>query len=341
MDRQQQHYRGVPSAIKLDEINSQVAIPSKVQVLRCGSFSHPQYGDFKITPETLLTMKKNFDARTRGIDLAIDYSHESEKEAAAWVKGVELSDDASSLWFIVDWTPAGQKTLSDKEYRYLSADFTFNFINNETKKDHGPTLYGAGLTNRPVIKDMAPVVQLQESISPEPIKGDKNMDPKDQKIAELEAKIKELEGKSAPAPDDHAAKMAAMEKELGDAKAKLGEYQAKEVAAAEAAKCAEKKGKFDLMLSEAKVVEAQREAFMSDDMAKFVELAKPLKLSEQGSAADEAKRKETEGKTVQEQVLALADEKVKTLKVTAGEAIRLVFAEKPELKTAYYEGKQI
>ena len=32
-------------------------------------------------------------------------------------------------------------------------EFTFNYKDNEELKDHGPTLLGAALTNRPVIKN--------------------------------------------------------------------------------------------------------------------------------------------------------------------------------------------
>ncbi len=49
---------------------------------------------------------------------------------------------------------------------------------------------------------------------------------------------------------------------------------------------AEKKNKFDVMLSEGKVVEAQRDAFMIGDMEKFTAAQKPLNLSERGHGDD-------------------------------------------------------
>lgn len=333
MSAQQKHFRGLPLIIKLDEASSaSSSIPGKVQVLRTGKFTHPEYGDFEITPEILLSMKKNFEGKSRGVDLAIDFGHQSDKEAAAWIKNLELSDDGQSLWLEVDWTPKGQQSLSHKEYRYLSADFTFDYKNNETNKSCGPTLFGAGLTNRPVIKDMAPIVQLQETVTEKPVatsEGDK-MDPKDQKIQELEKMVQELK-----------AKLESDGAQMGDMSKKLEEYKAMEAKALEEKKLAEKKTKFDLMLSEGKAVEAQREAFMKDDFAKFTELAQPIKLAETGHSADTAGKKKEDGeKTAEAQILELAEEKMKAdPKLMRGEAIRKVLAEKPELKKAYNEKK--
>jgi len=335
MSAQQKHFRGLPLIIKLDEASSaSSSIPGKVQVLRTGKFTHPEYGDFEITPEILLSMKKNFEGKSRGVDLAIDFGHQSDKEAAAWIKNLELSDDGQSLWLEVDWTPKGQQSLSHKEYRYLSADFTFDYKNNETNISCGPTLFGAGLTNRPVIKDMAPIVQLQETTEPKtktekPVaasEGDK-MDPKDQKIQELEKMVQELK-----------AKLESDGAQMGDMMKKLEEYKAMEVKAMEDKKLAEKKTKFDLMLSEGKVVEAQREAFTKDDFAKFTELAQPIKLAETGHSGDTAGKKTEGEKTAETQIIELAEEKMKAdAKLSRGEAIRQVLAEKTELKKAYNE----
>lgn len=281
------HFRTIPIKLSDNLDIAQDKIPDRVQVIRCGKFSTPQNGDFEITPEMLLSFKKNFELNVRGIDLAIDYAHKSEDEAAAWFKTIELSDDGQELWCQVEWTPGGRRALADRKFRYLSADFTFNFINNETKQQYGPTLFGAGLTNRPVIKGMEPVVQLNERTD--------SMDPKDQKIAELEAKVADLQKAASAHPAAPAAKMvpgqepdgdeqamADLKKKLADAEAKCNEYAEKEKKMMADAVMSEKKTSFDKMLSEGKCVEAQREAFMKDDMKKFVELQAKLNLSEKG-----------------------------------------------------------
>lgn len=141
--------------------------PEWIQIARVGTFSHPDYGTFTIDNATLASMKKNFDEGTRGVDLALDYSHENLDEAAAWFKALDLRADGKELWAQMLWTPKGKDVVASKEFRYISPEFTFNYEDNEPdqtgkKKSFGPTLLGAGLTNRPCIKNMNPVVQLTE-----------------------------------------------------------------------------------------------------------------------------------------------------------------------------------
>lgn len=277
-----QLYRSSP--IKLGEsIIPENELNRKVQILRCGTFNHPEYGTFEITKETLLSMQKNFDAKVRGVDIAIDYAHRSDKEAAAWIQALHLSDDGNELWAEVLWTPNGKDALIKKEYRYLSADFTFDYQDNESLIKFGPVLFGAGLTNRPVVKNMAPAIELSEGklqmkkedapVVPEvtaalpAVVPPEAVDPKDAKIAELEAKIAELmkQCQDQGMQIDMAAKASAEDKA-----AKI---------------CAEKTVKFNELMTAGKVVEAQREAFMSGDAMKLAELSQNIKLNEQGNGA--------------------------------------------------------
>lgn len=151
-------YRAPMIAIQLSENE----VSDLVQLFRTGTFYHSEYGQFQIKPEDLKTMEHNFKNKVRGIDIAIDYKHDSEDIAAGWIQSLELSNDGTELWAKVDWTPQGKKVLSEKEFRYLSPDFTFNYQDNESLKKFGPVLLGAGLTNRPTIKNMEPVVELSE-----------------------------------------------------------------------------------------------------------------------------------------------------------------------------------
>jgi len=264
-------FRSVASSIKLDEeqeLNSKV--PTRVQVMRTGKFQSPEYGAFEITQATLLSMKQNFDNNVRGTELAIDYSHESQKAAAGWIKQVILSDDGNELWAEIEWTRAAKQCLADKEYRYISADFSFDYEHNENKQKFGPTLFGAGLTNRPFIKGMDAVVELSE--------GDIKMDEKDKLIEQLKAEIVALKAKLEPPKEpevDDSPEMAEMKKKLAD-------YEMKEKKAAEDLKCAEKTAAFNKLLSEGKVVEAQRAPYMDNDTVKFSELAQPLNLHSRG-----------------------------------------------------------
>ena len=149
------------------------------------------------------------------------------------------------------------------------------------------------------------------------------MDEKDKKIAELEALIAELKKKG----ESDGVAMADMQK-------KLGEFDLASKKSAEEKGLAEKKGRFDKLLSEGKCVEAQREPFMKDDFTKFSELAQPLKLSELGHGKDLAAKK-TDGKSAEDEILELAEKKAKEDKIPVDRAISLILSSNKELNERY------
>lgn len=136
----------------------------KMQVLRTGTFTDPRYGKFPITPKMLSDMVKNFSEGVRGVIPSLDYKHESDDIAAGWFQKLYTVNDGDNveLWAEIELTPRGEKTLSDKEFGYISADFDSDYCDNETGVKHGCVLLGAGLTNRPVIKRMESVIELSE-----------------------------------------------------------------------------------------------------------------------------------------------------------------------------------
>ncbi len=167
------------STIKLGE--GQV-VPNEIQVIRTGKFNHPKYGTFEILPATLSEMKANFDSKVRGVDLAIDYFHESDELAAAWIKNLFLKEDGSELWAEVDWTPAASRKLAERELRYFSPDFAFEWTDPEAGTTFKNVLFGGGLTNRPFLKEMAAIVA-------DETKGENDMT----ELEKLKAKNRELE----------------------------------------------------------------------------------------------------------------------------------------------------
>jgi phage I-like protein len=321
-------YRAIPIAIQLNEVagvDGGKSVPEWVQILRTGQFYDPRYGDFPITSQMLASMKKNFDDKVLGVDIAADYAHESDKQAAGWFRGLELRENGTELWAQMEWTVTGRRVLSEKEFRYLSADFSPDYQNNETKKTFGPTLRGAGLTNRPVIKDMAPVIELTEG------KGTAmNLEQALAKIQELEAKLKAAGGSEG--------EMGELKKKLSEAEAKCADYEKKAAESAKALAETERKGKFDKMLAEGKVVEAQRAAYMENDAMKFAELAQPLNTSARGSSGDSAASKKDGVKKAEDEVLELAEKKAKEEKIEIGVAISKVISENPELDKRYQSG---
>ncbi len=309
-------FRTPPLAILLAETAEGMSIiPKKVQLFRVGTFNHPEYGKFEITPKMLAEFKKNFDSKVRKIDLAVDYKHDSDDKAAAWMRSVELQNEGTELWSEVEWTPEGQKVIVDREFRYISPEFHPDYQDNETLIKYGPTLLGAGLTNRPVIKGMAPAVELTEG------KGI-SMDPKDQEIAALKAKIAELE-KAAGGGDE----MSELKKKLEASESGLANANAKLADAEKAKMCAEKTSAFNVLLSEGKACEAQREPYMTGDIVKFSSLQMTIKLAEGGSG-----KGGNESTDADDQVHALAEKMLSEKKASSyGEAVTKVLSENPKL----------
>lgn len=293
--------------------NDGEAVPTKVQILRVGNFSHPEYGKLSITKDILNTMVKNFNDKVRGVELSIDYAHNADKESAAWIKTLSLENDSNELWAEVEWTPVGKEKVSNKEFRYLSADFHFQYEDNEKKKSYGPTLFGAGLTNRPFVKHMHPIIFSEYQ----------NENNQEKKKMENEDMKKENES---------------LKKQLADIQLKM---EADKKKAEEEKVLAEKKSTFDKMLSEGKVVEAQRDSYLANDFQKFVSLASNVNLSEQGHSATK-KTTETEKKgDAQDKILKLAEEKVSSKKsANLSEAIKAVLSENKDLSAEYNKSQE-
>lgn len=137
-----------------------------VTITRTGTFTDRRYGKFDITRDMLLSMVRNFDANTYGQDIFLDVNHEPGKGAAA--KVIKLSVDGNRLRAEVEFTPYGVDAVKQRGFRYLSAEFSDDYVDNERGQSHGPTLLGAALTTRPVIKRLDPV-ELAESQSDIPV----------------------------------------------------------------------------------------------------------------------------------------------------------------------------
>lgn len=351
------------SEIKLSDIIA-TGMPSSVQppvqILRTGKFNHPKYGEFEITPVTLAEMKKNFDAKIRGIDVALDYFHQSDQAASGWIRELFLSEDENELWGNVEWTPKATKMLSEREVRYFSPDFAFKWTDPETDVTYNNVLFGGGLTNRPFVKDMAAIVAAEN-------KGD------EMKLEELAAQVKKLsedggdlakkhadlqaahsdllakhsalqkkmdemaEKPAAPAPaeapaddgsdaNDEPADLPAAKNMIAGMKKKLAEYSENAKKAEEAKQMAEKESKFAVLLSEGKACAAQKDSFIKGDMESFIKLAEPVNLKGKGHGGSGDDAKDSGDRS--DRVLKLAEEKVKAdPKLELHQAIKLANAE--------------
>lgn len=308
-------------------------VPKEIQILRAGEYYHAGK-KILVSKQDLEKMVVNFREKVRGIDLMVDFSHESEGEAAAWIDDVYLTENNTELWARVIWTPSGEEAVLNKKYRYISADFDFNYKDNETLAEFGPTLFGAGLTNRPVVKKMQPVIQLSEKYNEE-----KNMD-LEKKIEELMAMIASLVSKVEMMEKSMkpAEKVEATEEKLEDKKElkeELSDDSKKELLSEtnkliEENKALKKENEFNKLFSEGKVVEAQRKAFLDGDMVAFSEAAAKIHQTNTGTPNENKNDGDAE-----EKVIKLAEKLCKEDGIDFGKAVAKVLNENPKLSEEY------
>lgn len=278
------------------EIDSKA--PNKVQLMRTIKAEHGYYGNIELAKEDLRAFKKNFDLNKNRIDLAVDYGHNSGDEAAGWIKDIELANNDNQLWITVDWTPTAQKKIEDKEYRYLSADFVMKFRDPETGEDIGALMRGAGLTNRPFIKDMSAILSEFDDVelSPEqetkirdvifgdelkPNEKDKEMNLDD--IKKGVVTLSDTDKKDVAKAMGITVADANTAKQLSDVTKERDDLKAENKKLSDDAAQAEKDAEFAIMLSDGKAVEAQREAFMEGNIAEFAKLSTETNTEETGA----------------------------------------------------------
>lgn len=133
-----------------------------VTITRTGTFTDPRYGTFEISRAMLEQMVRNFDGRVYGQDIALDVAHEPEKGAAGWFRRLFL--DGNKLRGEVELTAMGVEAITQRGFRYLSAEFVENYTDNESGQAFGPTLLGAGLVVRPAIKRLDPIELSEASL---------------------------------------------------------------------------------------------------------------------------------------------------------------------------------
>ena len=143
---------------KLSTKNFSGVAPEIIVIARVAKGVHPRYGEVELTQSDLESMDKNFEAKVTVIDLAVNEDHER-KEAFGWYKDVWLSFDKQTLYGVIGWNTKGTTALAEKEYRYFSPEFRFNYKNPMTGIEHGPTLLGGALTNYPFL-EMEAIVEL-------------------------------------------------------------------------------------------------------------------------------------------------------------------------------------
>ena len=239
---------------------------------------HASYGEVNITKEMLRSFVKNFREGVVGVDLMIDYDH-NQSEAAGWIKSVFLSSDETKLYGEVRWTPQGAKTLSDRAFRYFSPEFTNNYVHPHTGVQHGPTLLGGGLVNRPFLK-MDAIIAFKEA--------NKGANMETISLAEHKNKVEVLEKKieTLTLSENEAKKIIDSQKEEVKKLSEKIETMEKEK------KDAEIKARNEKLFSEGKISKAQLDALNEGK-----DIYEVLSLSEKMHTTTDGKT--SEGNTIQ------------------------------------------
>lgn len=255
---------------------------------------------FTWTPEKFQELVKNFKANAYRLSLPsgdpvlqVNYGHNQE-EAAGWITDVftEMEDDGVHLKAKVRWTPRGAQSVRDMEYLYASAEWFSDYVDPETQKKWGLVLAGAGLVIDPAVKDLE-VLTAKKQIK----KGVTKMAKFEQAaVADMtledvlswissaapEDKMKIVEAAGGvPAPSDDVAPM-----DTPPGTSEKAQDMPKEKAASENEKIkslegavsalqsklntAQRNSEFDSLFMAGKVVEAQRQAFVNNDITGFI-----------------------------------------------------------------------
>lgn len=129
-------------------------LPEWIRILPLGKVELSDNREaFEVDAASLSAMVAAF--RSRGVDLVIDYEHQSlqgeRAPAAGWIKDLEARSDG--LWAKVEWTRQAREYLLSKEYRYFSP-----VLRLDPESRRPLALMHLGLTNVPAIKHLPPLV---------------------------------------------------------------------------------------------------------------------------------------------------------------------------------------
>ena len=128
-----------------------------VQLIKYGEWPHPEHGNEVLTEERGRRFKENFDNNTVGRKISINYEHGRSfahgTKAAATIEEVELREDG--VYGRVDWTPTALSEIENGEWLYLSPEYYDEF--DRDGDSIADVIWGAALTNTPVIYGIAPI----------------------------------------------------------------------------------------------------------------------------------------------------------------------------------------
>lgn len=163
------------------------APPSDIILFPAGDLEMEGLGTALVDEEAAQTVIEEYERR--GLDIVIDYEHQSLKDvqapAAGWIKKLYWKA-GEGLRAVVEWTERAQRYLKAKEYRYFSPVVLINAADRRPSR-----LYSVALTNTPKTNHLPAIVAKMER--DEPIKKEEER---------MIAKLKQILGLAADAAED-------------------------------------------------------------------------------------------------------------------------------------------
>lgn len=142
-------------------------LPSEIEILQTGMWDAPYHGMFMVTRDDLSQYVLNYNSDVRPNSstsgLPIDAEHDTDGGAYGWLKSlyiVDNPDGTASLWAKTEWTSLGVTALSGGIYKFFSPEFCPDGYQDPEgfAEDCDNVLLGGGLTNRPLFKNLTPVM---------------------------------------------------------------------------------------------------------------------------------------------------------------------------------------
>jgi phage I-like protein len=130
------------------------AAPCELQIFPCGWVEIKGDEPFLVDETAMEEVIRRFN--DRGVDMVIDYEHQTEADqeapAAGWIKALDNRGD-EGLWAVVEWTERARQYLEKREYRYYSPVFLISRGERRLVE-----LLRLALTNAPRLNSIRPIV---------------------------------------------------------------------------------------------------------------------------------------------------------------------------------------
>lgn len=116
----------------------------------------------QITKELCEKIADNFKKGIPHYQPPVNISHNDFAGSYGKVIDMEARDDG--LWIKVELSESGYELVKEGKFRYMSAEFTENYVEKKTGNEVGPVFLGVALTNRPAHPEVAEI-KLEEEMS--------------------------------------------------------------------------------------------------------------------------------------------------------------------------------